>query len=191
MTDRASMLPGASAPVLTFFVRQALMWVVLTTACALPLLVLTWSRFTPTERLGEVMGVLVWAVVMTMVAERLRWPAADAGASLSGVVQRVAFDRWTSREADRQSAMMRTGALVVAVIHTGLAIVAGPLGIFLWFAPAVWLGSPLARTVNGESDFRGALVWTLICGAQTAVVAWLSGRAIHRASAMRRPISTE
>lgn len=174
------MLPGAPPPVLTFFVGRVLTWIVLTSACALPLMVLTWSRFTAIERFGEAVGVLVWTVVVAILAERLRWPTSDAGGSFPGAMQLVVWNRWTSREADRQSAMWRTGALVTAVIHGCLAIFTGPLGLFLWFAPAVWMGSPIARIASGESDFRAAFAWTLICGAQTAVVAWLCGRAFYR-----------
>ena len=151
LTDRASRLPGAPPPVRTFFVARVLTWIVLTSACALPLMVLTWNRFTSIERFGEALGVLVWAVVMAILAERLG-----------------------------QSAMWQRGALVTAVMYAGLAIFAGPLGVFLWFAPAVWMGSPIARIAGGDSPFWAALAWTLICGGQTAVVAWCCGRVFQR-----------
>ncbi len=174
------MLTGGPPPVVRFFVGRVIAWVVLTSTCALPLMMLTWSRFTPIERSGEALGVFVWVVVMVIVGERLRWPSSDDGGSLLGAMQLVVWNRWTSREADRRSAMLRTGALVTAIIYGCLAIFAGPLGLLLWFAPAVWIGSPITRVASGESDFRAAFGWTLICGAQTAVVVWLCGSAFHR-----------
>lgn len=175
-----NMLAGAPPPVGQFFLRRVISWVVLTSACALPLMILTWSNFTPIERFGEALAVFVWVVVMVIVGERLRWPSSHDARTLGGALQFVVWNRWTSREADRRSTILRTGALVTAIVHGCLAIFAGPLGLLLWFAPAVWIGSLLTRIARGESDFWAAFGWTLICGAQTALVAWLCGRAIHR-----------
>jgi hypothetical protein len=91
------------------------------------------------------------------------------------------WNRWGSREADRQSQMLRTGALATAIVHTGIAIAGGALGLFLWFAPVVLVVSYLPLISEIESGFWSGFMWTLACGAQTAVVAWLCGRAIDRA----------
>ena len=176
-----NVLAGAPPPVVQFFVRRVISWVVLTSACALPLMILTWSDFTPIERFGEALGVFVWVVVMVIAGERLRWPSSHDARTLAGALQFVVWNRWTSREADRRSAMLRTGALVTAIVYGCLAIFAGPLGLFLWFAPAMRIGSLLTRILSSDSDFWPVFGWTLICGAQTALVAWLCGRAIHRA----------
>ena len=155
----ASILPGARPPIATFFLGRLVIWVFLVCACALPLAILTADRFTPAERSAEWVGTLVWAVAMVIIGER----------------------HWSSREAARRSAMLRTGALATAIIHSGLAIFAGPLGLFLWFAPAIWTGSRLPLMSHLESDFWNAFAWTLVCGAQTAIVAWVCGRALGRA----------
>jgi hypothetical protein len=95
------------------------------------------------------------------------------------------WNRWTSREADRPSELLRAGALATALVHTGLAVFAGPPGLFLWFAPVVWVFSYLPLASDIESDFWNVFVLTLMCGAQSFVVAWLFGRAITLAR--RRP----
>lgn len=77
--------------------------------------------------------------------------------------------------------MLRTGALAAAIVHSGLAILAGPLGLFIWVAPAMWIGSQLPLVSELESDFWNAFTWTLVCGAQTAIVAWIGGLALGRA----------
>ena len=128
---------------------------------------------------AEWLGVLVWAVAMVIIGEGLRWPS-DAR-SLLDAMQLVMWNRWTSREADRRSAMLGTGALAAAIIHSGLAIFVGPLGLFIWFAPTVWIGSQLPLVSELESGFWNAFTWTLVCGAQTAIVAWMSGLALGRA----------
>ena len=127
---------------------------VLVGACALPLVTITWHRFTPTERSAEALGGFVWVVVMAIVGERQRRPS------------------------DARS--LRSGALATAMVHAGLAIFGGPLGVFLWFAPAVRIGAQLTKISHVESDFGNAFMWTLVCGAQTAIVAWLCGRVIER-----------
>jgi len=175
-----NVLAGAPPPVVQFFVRRVISWVVLTSACALPLMILTWSDLTPIERFGEALGVFVWVVAMVIAGERLRWPSSHDARTLAGALQSVVWNRWTSREADRRSAMLRTGALVTAIVYGCLAIFAGPLGLLLWFAPAVWIGSGIGRIANGGPDFWPAFGWTVICGAQTAIVVWLCGLATHR-----------
>jgi hypothetical protein len=163
-----------------FFLRRVFVWVVLVGACALPLAMMTWRHFTPTERFGEALGVFVWTVVMVIAGEQLRWPSREDIGSPRGALLVMIWNRWNSREADRRSKMLRAGALATAIVHAGLAIFAGPLGIFLWFAPAVLIASPLLRIWEPESDFLNALLWTVVCGAQSAIVAWLWGRAIDR-----------
>jgi hypothetical protein len=121
---------------------------------------------------------------MMILGERLRWPSPDDRQSLRGALFSVIWGRWTSREADRRSEMLRAGALVTALVHTGFAIFAGPLGLFLWFAPVVWVVSYLPLGSDIESDFWNAFVLTLMCGAQSVVVAWLCGHAIDRARAL-------
>jgi hypothetical protein len=184
----ASVVPGARPPVGEFFLGRVFLWVGLVGACALPLVILTWREFSPSERLGEALGVLVWMVVMVIMGERLRWPSRDDRRTLRGAVQMVMWHRWTSREADRLSAMLSAGTLATAIVHVALAIVAGPLGLFLWFGPTVWIGSLLPLISDIESDFGNAFTWTLMCGAQSAIVAWLCGRAINRA---RRALRTQ
>ena len=164
-----------------FVLGRLFIWIVLGAACALPLATLTWRRFTPTERFAEVLGTCVWVVVMMILGERLRWPSRDDRRLLRGLLFSVMWNRWTSREADRRSKMLRAGALATALVHTGLAIVSGPLGLFLWFAPVVWVVSYLPLASDIESDFWNALVLTLMCGAQSVVVAWLFGCAIDLA----------
>jgi hypothetical protein len=168
-----------------FFLGRVATWVVLVCVCALPIATLTWGRFTPAERLGEIVGVFVWVVVMVIFAERLRWPARGDTPSLRAALLSVMWSRWTSREADRRSQMLRTGALATAIVHTGIAIIGGPLGLFLWFAPAVLVVSYLPLISEIESGFLAGLTWTLVCGSQTAIVAWLCGRAIDRARRAR------
>jgi hypothetical protein len=97
-----------------------------------------------------------------------------------GRLQLMIWNRWISREADFRSAMLRRGALATAILYACLAIVAGPLGVFIWFAPAMRIGLPVLRIADDFSDFWPAFGWTLICGAQTALVVWLCGRAFYR-----------
>jgi hypothetical protein len=174
--DRSS-IPSAPPPVAAFFRGRVVRWVVLVCACALPLALVTTGRFTPAERSAQLLGALVWVIAMVIIGERLRWPS-DAR-SLVEAMQNVMWNRWTSREADRRSAMLGAGAIAVAIIHSGLAIVTGPPGFFIWFAPAIWIGSRLPLVLDLESDFWNAFTWTLVCGAQTAIVAWICGRARH------------
>ena len=180
MQNNSPILPGARPPVGEFFLGRVFVWFVLVGACALPVAMMTWRHFTPTERFAEALGVFVWAVVMVIVGEKLRWPSRDDRRTLRGALLVVIWDRWNSREADRQSNTLRAGALAMAIVHAGLAIFAGPLGLFLWFAPAVLIASPPLRIWESESDFVNALLWTVVCGAQSAIVAWLCGRAIDR-----------
>src|SRR5262245_44180921 len=104
-----SVLACAPPPVVPFFLRRVLAWVGIVCACALPVAVLTWPHFTPAERSGEALGALVWAVVMVIVGERLRWPPGAGARSLRGALETVIWDRWTSREADRRSQTLRSG----------------------------------------------------------------------------------
>lgn len=183
-----AMLTGARPPVVTFFLARVLSWVGIVSACALPVAVVTWPKFARTERCGEALGALVWAVVMVIVGERLRWPSRVDARSLRDALQIVTRDRWTSQEADRRSQMLRSGGLVTAVGYAGLAIFAGPLGLFLWFGPALWIGSHVPLLSRSGDDFWNALWWTFVCGAQTAIAAWLCGhglRVVRRAFSRR------
>jgi hypothetical protein len=182
----ASILPAARPPVGQFFLGRVFDWIALVSACALPLVVITWRQFTPAERAGEVLGVCAWVVAMVIVGERLRWPSRDETPSLRGALMRVIWNRWTSREADRRSKMLRAGALVTALVHGVLAIFAGAPGLFLWFTPAVLVASNLPLLSELESGFWNALTWTLVCGAQSAGVAWLCGGAISAAPRLAR-----
>jgi hypothetical protein len=181
--------PGARPPVLEFFLGRVFEWIVLVIGCALPLAITTWPKFTASERFAEVLGVLVWAVVMVIVGERLHWPSRDDAGSLRGAVESVIWNRWTSREASRRSTRMRAGALATAIVHAGLAIVGGQLALFLWFAPVVWTVAYLPLISDLESDFWNAFTMTLMCGGQSAIVAWLCGRGIDgaRRALTRRP----
>jgi hypothetical protein len=172
---------GARPPVLAFFLGRVLEWTVLVCACALPLAITTWRQFTPTERLAETLGVFVWAVVMVIVAERLRWPQREDRQSLRGALTNMVWDRWASREADRRSTLLRAGALATAIVHAGLAILGGGLALFLWFAPVVLIVSYLPLISEIESEFWAPFMMTLMCGGQSAIAAWLFGRGIDRA----------
>ena len=118
-------LPGARPPVVAFFLGRVIIWVVLVCACALPLALVTAARFTLAERAAEWLGVFVWVAAMVIIGERLRWPS-EARSPLEAL-HLVMWNRWSNRAADRRSATLRTGALAAAIIHSGLAIVAGPL----------------------------------------------------------------
>jgi hypothetical protein len=174
--------PGARPPVVEFFLGRIFVWAVLVCACAAPIVVMTWRDFTPLGRLGEALGVFVWIVAISIFGEQLRWPRHTR--TLGEALMAVMWHRWTSRDAHRTSGTLRWGALSVTAIHTALAVFAGPLGVFLWFAPAVYavtVVSYVPLMPESESDFWNCLMWTLVCGAQSAVVAWLCGRAIDRA----------
>jgi hypothetical protein len=62
-----------------------------------------------------------------------------------------------------------------------VGIFAGAGGLFLWFTPAVLAASNLPLLSELESGFWNAFMWTLACGAQSAIVAWLCGSAIGAA----------
>jgi hypothetical protein len=57
----------------------------------------------------------------------------------------------------------------------------GPLGLFLWFGPAVWIGSHVPLLTRGGADCWKAFGWTFVCGAPTALTAWLCGRGLEPA----------
>jgi hypothetical protein len=191
MQENHARSPGAPPPIVSFFVGRAAAWTVLVTACALPLVVGTWRQITAAGIAGEALGIFLWIIALVIVGERLRWPPqAGAVRGPREVLLAVIWDRWCRRDADRRSERLRAGALALAVVHAALVVFGGSLGLFLWFSPVVVTFAYLPVISELESDFGNCLALTLMCGAQSAVCAWLCGHAIdvcRRALRGRQP----
>ena len=179
-----TLLPGATPPVFGWFLGRLVQWTLLVCLCALPLFLTMLPRSTPPEIVAQVAGVLALTLVMIVVAEQLRWPVGDD----TGALAAIARSRWSNRDADRRSSMLRSGVIVTALIHAALAIFAAPYGLFVWFFPAVWVASTFGLIVDEFPSVWNVFVLTLLCGAQAAACAWLSGLAVEAVSqAYNRP----
>jgi hypothetical protein len=63
-----------------------------------------------------------------------------------------------------------------------------PLGLYVLYAPAVWVATRLALISDRASDFHGAFVLTMMCGAQCAVVAAVLARVADSVLALRAKV---
>jgi hypothetical protein len=130
--------------------RRLVIWTALVSGCALPMLLATWTRFSPGERFGELCGIVVW-IAATAAIER--------------------SDRFL-----RLSAALRSGAPWVMVLQCLTAVTPTMIGLFLFFTPALLVTSWLDLLPGAVADFHATLVLTVMCGAQCAAMAVVLGR---------------
>jgi len=140
--------------------RRIALWSVLAWGCALPLLGMTWSKFTTAERIAEAGGVVAWTAIMVLVSTRLQGR-------------------------DSINRMLRDGALAVAALNLLALIVEPMFALAIIYFPAIRLSVPFMKAFDSiagtGADVANVLTLTLLCGAQAVALAWGLGRLIARA----------
>ena len=144
-------------PVFQWFVRRVVLWTVLVWGCALPLMIVTWTRATPGGRLGEVCGVAMWTIAV--IARDLQLHGLFSGSA------------WPT---------LRSGAVALLVLQGLAAAVFSPFFFYFLYAPALLLVSSLRLIPDDASLFYGDLVLTIVCGGQAFACAWALGRLVER-----------
>lgn len=136
-------------------VRRILLWCVLVTGCALPLLVLMWPLSSGAERMTQGGGIVAWIAILAALDRRHRRDRLAAGAAMFLVLQGL------------------------------LAIVLPRPWIAMLYAPTVWLAGAVLRDVIDANQILASLTLTLLCGAEVALASIGLGYAIHRISGRR------
>lgn len=136
--------------------RRTLGWTILVWGCALPLLMVMWTREEPDGQFGIICGVALWTIALVAYGERLR-----------------------SQSRVRTSRILRSGAAAFLVVQGLVAAMLPPLAFFLLYSPAVWVAGRSRLIPSDASSFHGNLVLTTICGAQAFACAFGLGRLVE------------
>ena len=129
--------------------RHVVKWMLLVTACALPLLVLMWNKAEPGLLVAELLGVAIWVAVMAGLDARL-----------------------LKRGRQRASRALALGALTFSVIETMASLISVSLMMYV-YAP-FFLMLMAGRVVDlPQSRFAVTLIFTIACGLSALLVVLL------------------